>query len=107
MTDADGGASTACNGQPPDQPARPADCGLDLAAGMALSRLTFAELWLRQVSVGGVAGALEVEAYVLGVLLPDRHSHDVIAQALNEHFLDVGMVYPVDYWSSPATMTAG
>jgi len=77
--------------------------GLGLAEGMALSRLTFEALWLLQVSVGGTAGQLEVEAYVLGMLNPDEHSHDVIAQAMNEHFLDEGQAYPVSYWSATAT----
>jgi hypothetical protein len=77
--------------------------GLGLAEGMALSRLTFEDLWLLQVSVGGTAGQLEVEAYVLGMLNPDEHSHDVIAQAMNEHFLDEGQAYPVSYWSATAT----
>jgi hypothetical protein len=84
-----------------------ADDGLDLAEGLALSGLSFNELWLRQVSVGGIAGALEVEAYVLGVLHADRHSHDVIAQALNEHFLDVGQGYPINYWTNSTTTAAG
>lgn len=77
--------------------------GLGLAEGMTRSLLSFHELWLRQVSVGGTAGVLEVEAYVLGILLADRHSHDVIAQALNEHFLDSGELFPVEYWSNAAT----
>lgn len=77
--------------------------GLGLAEGMALSRLTFEDLWLLQVAIGGTAGQVEVEAYVLGVLDPDEHSHDVIAQAMNEHFLDAGQAYSVSYWSATAT----
>lgn len=106
MTDADGKAPRTSSRR--EMTPLPVTAhGLDLAEGMALSMLTFDELWLRQVSVGGTAGTLEVEAYVLGVLRPDRHSHDVIAQALNEHFLDLGAVYPVDYWSTTTTTAAG
>ena len=61
------------------------------------SGLTIDELWLRQISIGGDADALEVEAYVLGLLRLDPYQHDIIAQALNEHFLDQGQDHPVPY----------
>jgi hypothetical protein len=75
--------------------------GLSLFEGMSLSGMTYQELWLRQVSVGGIAGDLEVEAYVLGLLTPDRHQHDVLAQAINEFFLERGADHPVSYAESP------
>lgn len=68
-----------------------------LARGMAESRLSFRDLWLRQLAVGGTASELEVEAYVLGLLAPDDYQHDLLAQAINEHFLDVGADHPVAY----------
>ncbi len=46
---------------------------------------------------GGDASPLELEAYLLGFLVLDPHQHDVIAQALNEHFLDLGQDHPVPY----------
>lgn len=70
-----------------------------LEEGMNHSGMTWDNLWLRQLSVGGAIGELEVEAYVLGLLEPDPYSHDVIAQAINEHFLDAGQDHPVAYWS--------
>lgn len=73
--------------------------GLSLVRGMAASGLTYQDLWLRYVSVGGSAGALEVEAYVLGLLQPGPHQHDLIAQALNECYLDRGQDHPVGYWA--------
>lgn len=71
--------------------------GLSLADGMDLSGMTFDQLWLRQVSIGGDMSAMELEAYVLGLLRLDAHHHNVIAQALNEHFLDRGERHPVGY----------
>jgi hypothetical protein len=47
-----------------------------------------AELWIRYYAVGGDAAELEVEAYALDLLVPDDYQHNLIAQALNEHFLD-------------------
>lgn len=83
--------------------------GLSLFEGMCRSGMTYQELWLRQVSVGGIAGDLEVEAYVLGLLAPDRHQHDVLAQAINEYFIERGGNHPVSYseslirgWSPPS-----
>ena len=70
---------------------------LSLEAGMARSEMTFEELWLRQVAVGGQAAALEIEAYVLGLLRVDNLQYDIIAQALNEHFVERGEDHPVGY----------
>ena len=70
-----------------------------LEEGMNRSGMTWDNLWLRQLSVGGAIGELEVEAYVLGVLEPDAYQHDLIAQAINEYFLDNGGDHPVGYWS--------
>jgi hypothetical protein len=73
-----------------------------LEAGLIRSGLTYQELWWRQVAVGGDASPLELEAYLLGLLELDPHQHDLIAQALNEHFLDLGQDHPMPY-SEPGT----
>ena len=73
---------------------------LSLFQGMALSGMTNEQVWLRQVSVGGEATDLEVEAYILGLLQIDPHQHDLIAQALNEYFVDHGGNHPVQYSDS-------
>ncbi len=77
-----------------------AEPGLGLGDGLDLSGMSINELWLRQVSVGGTAGSLETEAYLLGLLTPDRYQYDVLAQALNEHFLELGQDHPVGYWDA-------
>lgn len=73
---------------------------LSLQEGVALTGMTSCELWLRQIAVGGDAGRLEVEAYVLGLLVPDVYQHDVLAQALNERCVELGGDYVVGYWTS-------
>ncbi|HEX8303605.1 MAG TPA: hypothetical protein VF612_01895 [Jatrophihabitans sp.] len=78
--------------------ARPAIHGLSLQDGLELSGMSIDELWIRQVSVGGSADSIETEAYLLGLLVVDRYQHDLLAHALNEHFLDLGQDYPVGYW---------
>lgn len=64
---------------------------LGLLDGLRNSGMTISELWLSYYAVGGEARDLELEAYVLGVLRPDGYQHDLIAQALNEHFLGCGL----------------
>jgi hypothetical protein len=71
--------------------------GISLEAGMALSGMNYDQLWVRQISIGGAIGSLEIEAYVLGVLNPDPYRHNLIAQAINEHFMDLGGDHPVAY----------
>jgi len=79
---------------------RPIGPGLSLQDGLEASGMSMNELWLRQVSVGGSAGSLETEAYLLGLLVPDPHQYDVLAQALNEHFVELGQDHPVAYWDA-------
>lgn len=71
--------------------------GVSLEGGMDLSGMSYGQLWMRQISVGGDLGQLEVEAYVLGVLRPDSYRHNVLAQAINEHFMEQGEDHPVAY----------
>jgi hypothetical protein len=61
------------------------------------ARLSQADLWLRYCEVGGMSTALEVEAFLFGTLLPSAHDHDLLAQALNDRFLELGGDHPVPY----------
>jgi hypothetical protein len=59
--------------------------------------MSWHDLWLHHLSVGGDAGELELEGYVLGLLTLDAYQHDLIAQAINEYFLEHGADHPVEY----------
>ena len=59
--------------------------------------LSQADLWLRYCEVGGMSTALEVEAFVFGTLVPSAHDHDLLAQALNDRFVELGGNHPVPY----------
>ncbi len=74
---------------------------LSLFDGWQRSGLSAAELWIRYYAVGGDAAELEVEAYALGLLNPDDYQHNLIAQALNEYFLDRHEDHPVRYRDLP------
>jgi hypothetical protein len=74
---------------------------LSLFEGLQRSGMTPAELWIAYYAVGGDAAELEVEAYALGLLTPDDYQHNLIAQALNEYFLDQHEGHPVRYRNLP------
>jgi hypothetical protein len=59
--------------------------------------LSHGELWLRYFELGGMSTGFDVEAFLYGVLAPSNHDHDVIAQALNERFAELGGDHPVPY----------
>lgn len=73
----------------------------DLSDGFALSGLTMRELWILYVEVGGNKSATETaqrcELGPTSGLSENRHEHNLIALALNEHFLGQGFTYPVGY----------
>ena len=68
---------------------------LDLARREA--NLSNEELWFRFFELGGMSTPLEVEAYLVGALLPTPHEYDVLAHALNERFVELGGDHPVPY----------
>jgi hypothetical protein len=59
--------------------------------------LSHGELWLRYFELGGMSTGFDLEAFLYGVLAPSDHDYDVIAQALNERFADLGGGHLVPY----------
>ena len=59
--------------------------------------LSQVDLWLRYCEVGGMSTAFEVEAFLFGILVPSAHDHDLLAQALNDRFVELGGNHPVPY----------
>jgi hypothetical protein len=55
------------------------------------------DLWCRYFELGGMASAVDLEAYLAGILEPSAHDHDLIAHALNEFFTERGQNHPVPY----------
>jgi hypothetical protein len=71
---------------------------IDVLDGYRLdAQLSNGELWLRYFELGGMSTGLELEAFLLGILQPSVHDHDVIAQALNERFFEMGGKHSVPY----------
>jgi len=61
------------------------------------------ELWLRYAALGGNGSSIELEAFLVGILKPSPHDHDVIALALNERFVELGQDHPVPYLADRAS----
>jgi hypothetical protein len=61
------------------------------------AELSHGELWMRYFGLGGKSTGLELEAFLYGALKPSEHDHDMIAQALNERFVEMGGNHPVPY----------
>ncbi len=74
---------------------RESDARLDQARHDA--DLSESELFLRYFALGGMSTSLQVEAFLLGALLPSPHDHDILALALNERFSELGAHRPVPY----------
>jgi hypothetical protein len=69
--------------------------------------LSHGDLWLRYFELGGMSNAMELEAFLYGALQPSAHDREVIAQALNERFVELGGNHPVPYNATDADTRPG
>lgn len=70
---------------------------LSLADGQRQLRLSDTELWNRYLALGGTRDLSQLREHVHNSNCPDQHEHNIIAQALNDAFLDEGHDHPVAY----------
>jgi len=69
-----------------------------LADGMELAGANLDELWWRYLAIGGDADQQLVAECVRGAVPCDLREYSIIAQALNECFVDLGLdTFPVGY----------
>jgi len=59
--------------------------------------LSQGDVWFHYFELGGMSSAIDVEAFLVGILEPSAHDHDLIAHALNEFFTERGQNHPVPY----------
>lgn len=78
------------------------DAGFGLADGMDLAGLDYPTLWIRYVALGGNGTAEELRHHVTSGSCDDAAEHNVIAQAINEAFLERGENHPVAYQHLPS-----
>jgi hypothetical protein len=73
-----------------------------LEPARVLAGLSLPELWRNYFAIGGNGSTGEVEAYLRGALQPTDHEYDLLAQAINDQFVDLGLDHPVPYADSEA-----
>lgn len=77
--------------------------GLSLADGFDLLGLGLRDVWWHYVGLGGDDAPARLGDRIAGAVASTRAEHDVVAQALNELFIDQGLgTFPVAYSSDPA-----
>ena len=70
---------------------------VSLADGMRQTRLTYTQLWIGYVALGGSGTLTDLQQHIECGPCPDDHDHNVIAQALNDAYVDLGYDHPVAY----------
>lgn len=89
-----------------DVPADPTR--FDLRLGLELCGGGLTDLWWRYASFGGVADVELLGELIAGTVDCGAHEYNLIAQALNEMFLDHGIgTFPVGYSDELGLTTAG
>lgn len=77
-----------------------------LRDGLELAGLSFEELWLRYMALGGSSDLALLVAEFAGAPC-GAHEHNLIAHALNEAFLDQGIdTFPVAYFNAQPLSSA-
>ena len=71
--------------------------GLSLRDGMDLSGMSVQQLWLRYIGLGGCETPTDIQHQLLGTVAIGDHEHNLLAQAINEHFIERGQDHPVHY----------
>lgn len=68
-----------------------------LRTGLAMSGLDVDALWSQCVALGSIPGGDWLEAVLDGTRARTAHEHDLVAQALNDHFVADQGDHPVRY----------
>ncbi|MBE7195879.1 MAG: hypothetical protein INR66_25800 [Gordonia polyisoprenivorans] len=71
--------------------------GISLAEGMRRTQLSYEDLWVRCFALGGPSDSGHLRDHVEEQVCPDENEYKIIAQALNDAFLDLGGDHPVAY----------
>lgn len=68
-----------------------------LQAGREMLGLSLGELWIAYMRLGGNLPPYVINAYFQGGPEISDHDYDILAHALNEHFLDQESNHPIAY----------
>ena len=70
---------------------------MGLVDGRRRLGITVLELWIGYFSVGGNGSVADVRGWLSGAGALPAQDHDMLAQALNDRFTEVGLDHPVGY----------
>jgi hypothetical protein len=73
------------------------ESAMSLRAGIALSRLPYSEVWISYATLGGDLAPDELAERLHGRGPLSAIDHNVLAAALNDHLIDLGLHQPVPY----------
>lgn len=71
--------------------------GVILRAACMTAGMSNEELWIDYLALGGVDSPASVDAYLTGAAFPERAEYDLLAQALNDRFIQQHRDHPVPY----------
>ena len=66
------------------------------------ARLNPQDLWLRYFALGGSSTLDELWSYLNGSKTPNDHNYDLLVDALNERFMEIGLNRPIPYHTGRA-----
>lgn len=75
-------------------------------AGLQHAHWSTTDLWFAALGVGGGLSRADIEQITDGRRDATSAEHDVLAAALNDHFVDEGGDHPVAYWRDLPPTTA-
>jgi hypothetical protein len=68
-----------------------------IEAGRQRLGMSLHQLWVGYFAVGGNAPLAQVDEWLSGASSPSPGDHDLLAQALNDEFLERGLNHPIPY----------
>lgn len=73
------------------------DIGAVLEAARVQAGMATIDVWLAYFALGGMESLAAVTAILSGTVVPSNLDYDLLAQAMNERFMDSGRDHPVPY----------
>lgn len=68
-----------------------------LEAACAVAGLSHRDLWISYYALGGLQSPAVLDGYLTGAVVPGRGDYDLLAQALNDRFIQQELDHPVPY----------
>lgn len=68
-----------------------------LESARTIAGLSNVDLWIGYCGIGGHDSPAAVDTYLTGAALPARLEYDLLAQALNDRFIQLQLDHPVPY----------